>query len=156
DMAAHLGEQVARPQGTEDIAPFALWKDVDDTGSVESQKELQRITRSCKVTVDDIEDVYPCTPLQEGLMAITTQQPGSYIGRWVFRIRDTTDGKAFKQAWTELTQRVPILRTRIVLGKQSGALQVVVRSSAAWGGGNNLKRYLDKDLQESFVYGQPL
>jgi amino acid adenylation domain-containing protein len=156
DMAAHLDEQVARPQGTEDIAPFALWKDVDDTGSVESQKELQRITGSCKVTVDDIEDVYPCTPLQEGLMAITTQQPGSYIGRWVFRIRDTTDGKAFKQAWTELTQRVPILRTRIVLGKQSGALQVVVRSSAAWGGGNNLKRYLDKDLQESFVYGQPL
>ncbi|KAL2788506.1 hypothetical protein BJX66DRAFT_340179 [Aspergillus keveii] len=156
DMAAHLDEQIARRHGAEDIAPFALWKDVDDTAGVEGQKELQRIAGSCKVRVDDIEDVYPCTPLQEGLMAITTQQPGSYIGRWVFRIRDTTDGKAFKQAWTDLTRKVAILRTRIVLGKQSGALQVVVRSTATWGSGNNLKQYLDKDLQESFVYGQPL
>ncbi|KAL3453178.1 hypothetical protein BJX65DRAFT_302095 [Aspergillus insuetus] len=156
DMAAHLDEQIARRQGAEDIAPFALWKDVDETGSAECEKELQRIAGSCKATVDEIEDVYPCTPLQEGLMAITTQQPGSYIGRWVFRIRDATDGKAYKQAWTELTRRVPILRTRIVLGKQSGALQVVVRSSATWDSGNNLKQYLDKDLQESFVYGQPL
>ncbi|KAL2845907.1 hypothetical protein BJY01DRAFT_247421 [Aspergillus pseudoustus] len=159
DMAAHLEEQIARRQATEDIAPFALWKEAHEAGPQEiiPQKELQRIAGSCKVTVDDIEDVYPCTPLQEGLMAITTQQPGSYIGRWVFRIRDTTDGIAFKKAWTDLTQAIPVLRTRIVLGKQSGALQVVVRSSAAWGGGNNsLRQYLDKDLQESFVYGQPL
>ncbi|KAL3485728.1 hypothetical protein BJX62DRAFT_242666 [Aspergillus germanicus] len=156
DMAAHLDEQIARRQGTEDLAPFTLWKEVEETGGVEREKELQRIAGSCKATVDEIEDVYPCTPLQEGLMAITTQQPGSYIGRWVFRIRDATDGTAFKQAWTELTRRVPILRTRIVLGKQSGALQVVVQSSATWGSGDNLKKYLDKDLQESFVYGQPL
>ncbi|KAJ0414842.1 hypothetical protein BJY00DRAFT_318414 [Aspergillus carlsbadensis] len=156
DMATHLEEQIAERQGTEDIAPFALWKDVDEAETAEGQKELQRIAGSCKVPVDDIKDVYPCTPLQEGLMAITTQQPGSYVGRWVFRIRDTTDGKAFKEAWTELTRKVPILRTRIVLGKQSGALQVVVRSSAVWAGGRNLKQYLDKDLQESFVYGQPL
>jgi amino acid adenylation domain-containing protein len=155
DMAAHLDEQIARRQVTEDIALFALWKDVDETGG-EREKELQRIAGSCKTTVDEIEDVYPCTPLQEGLMAITTQQPGSYIGRWVFRIRDTTDGNAFKQAWTELTRMVPILRTRIVLGKQSGALQVVVRSPAIWSDGTNLKQYLDKDLQQSFVYGQPL
>ncbi|KIA75547.1 nonribosomal peptide synthase [Aspergillus ustus] len=158
DMAAHLEEQVARRQATEDIAPFALWKDAHEAGTqgVVNQKELQRIAGSCKVTVDDIEDVYPCTPLQEGLLAITTQQPGSYIGRWVFRIRDTTDGNAFKKAWTDLTQAIPILRTRIVLGRQSGALQVVVRSSAAWGCSNSLRQYLDKDLQESFVYGQPL
>ncbi|KAL2814140.1 hypothetical protein BJX63DRAFT_393024 [Aspergillus granulosus] len=158
DMASHIEEQVAQRQATEEIAPFTLWKDGYETGiqDVTNKKELQRIASSCKVTVGDIEDIYPCTPLQEGLMAITTQQPGSYIGRWVFRIRDTTNDKVFKQAWTNLTQRLPILRTRIVLGKQSGALQVVVRSSATWGSCSNLRQYLDMDLQQSFVYGQPL
>ncbi|KAL3466107.1 hypothetical protein BJX64DRAFT_284685 [Aspergillus heterothallicus] len=158
DMAAYLEEQIAQRQAAGEIAPFALWKDAHatETEGVVDQKELQRLAGSCKVTVGDIEDVYPCTPLQEGLIAITTQQPGSYIGRWVFRIRDTTDATVFKKAWTDLTQRIPILRTRIVLGKQSGALQVVVRSSAAWGAGRNLRQYLDKDLQESFIYGQPL
>ncbi|KAL2867346.1 uncharacterized protein BJX67DRAFT_84592 [Aspergillus lucknowensis] len=158
DMAAHLEGQIARRRAPVENPAFALWKEAyqSETTSVLNEKGFQRVASSCKVAVEDIEDIYPCTPLQEGLMAITTQQPGSYIGRWVFRIKDATDGKLFKAAWTKLVEKVPILRTRIVLGKQTGALQVVVRESADWGEGNDLRQYLQGDLQESFVYGQPL
>ncbi|KAL4869849.1 hypothetical protein BDV12DRAFT_195858 [Aspergillus spectabilis] len=158
DMAGHLEEQMTRRETVEDIPRFALWKEAyqSETDPVVNEEELHRVAGVCGVAVENIEDVYPCTPLQEGLMAITTQQAGSYIGRWVFRIRDSTDSKAFKKAWTRLTQKMPILRTRIVTGQQSGAIQVVVREPALWRDGNDLQQYLDQDLQESFGYGQAL
>ncbi|PTU21575.1 hypothetical protein P175DRAFT_0434262, partial [Aspergillus ochraceoroseus IBT 24754] len=93
-----------------------------------------------------IEDVYPCTPLQEGLMAITTQQPGAYIGRWVFRIHKTVEIVAFKEAWNLLIRNTPILRTRIVAGEQDGSIQVVVRQPIARVQGHCLQQYLDKGL----------
>ncbi|KAL5048586.1 hypothetical protein BDW71DRAFT_205283 [Aspergillus fruticulosus] len=155
DMAAHLEAQMARRRDLEDIPRFGLWKEAQQTDASVSENELLRVAKLCNTTVDEIEDVYPCTPLQEGLMAITTQQPGSYIGRWVFRIQDAVDTNAFKQAWSALAQKAPILRTRIV-PNQSGGLQVVVRESVAWGKASDLTQYLDKDLPQSFRYGQPL
>ncbi|KAL4748184.1 hypothetical protein BDW72DRAFT_196020 [Aspergillus terricola var. indicus] len=154
DMAAHLETQMARRPDLKDISRFELWKGAQQTEASVGE-ELLRIAKLCDAAVDDIEDVYPCTPLQEGLMAITTQQPGSYIGRWVFRVQEGVDTNAFKQAWSVLVQRAPILRTRIV-PSQSGGLQVVLRESVTWGGDKDLKQYLDTDLQQSFGYGQPL
>ncbi|KAL2825063.1 hypothetical protein BDW59DRAFT_162009 [Aspergillus cavernicola] len=158
DMAAHLDEEMTRRQTIEDIPRFALWKEAHKSEGkpVVNQEDLQRVASLCNAIGEDIQDVYPCTPLQEGLMAITAQQPGAYIGRWVFRIGDATDAKVFKQAWLDLTHKVPILRTRIIQGQESGALQVVVRHPAAWGEGNDLHEYIEKDLQQSFAYGQPL
>jgi amino acid adenylation domain-containing protein len=154
EMAAHLEAQMARRQDVKDIPRFGLWKEDQQTEASFSE-ELLRVAKLCDAAVDDIEDVYPCTPLQEGLMAITTQQPGSYIGRWVFRMQEAVDTNAFKRAWSALAQKAPILRTRIV-PSQSGGLQVVIRESVAWGGDLNLKQYLNKDLQHPFGYGQPL
>ncbi|KAL4951400.1 hypothetical protein BDW69DRAFT_186434 [Aspergillus filifer] len=158
DMAAHLEAQMASRQASEDLPRFALWLDAKqgDSESGVNEDELQRVASLCNTTVDAIEDVYPCTPLQEGLMTITTQQPGSYIGRWVFRIRDTTDAHAFKAAWATLAQKAPILRTRIIPGKDAGALQVVVQQSPVWGQAASLQQYLDKEIGQSFSYGEPL
>ncbi|KAL4879275.1 hypothetical protein BJY04DRAFT_220395 [Aspergillus karnatakaensis] len=158
DMAGHLEQQLADRNTVEDIPRFALWKEAYKSDAVPTVDEahLQRLAGECGVSVESIEDVYPCTPLQEGLLAITAQQPGSYIGRWVFRIRDSTDAKAFKDSWSQLTQKVPILRTRIVTGQQSGALQVVVREPAIWGEASDLQQYLQQDLQQSFSYGRAL
>ncbi|KAL4995138.1 hypothetical protein BDV10DRAFT_188336 [Aspergillus recurvatus] len=155
DMAAHLEAQLAARRRLEDIPRFGLWKEAQLADASVSEEELLRVATLCNIAVDEIEDVYPCTPLQEGFMAITTQQPGSYIGRWVFRIQDAVDTSAFKRAWSALVQKAQILRTRIV-PSPSGGLQVVVRESAAWGKASDLTQYLDKDLPEPFGYGQPL
>ncbi|KAL5334140.1 hypothetical protein BJX70DRAFT_402843 [Aspergillus crustosus] len=156
-LAAHIEQQMASRTTTEEIPRFALWKEAyqSNAGAVDDE-HIQRVARICRVGVESIEDVYPCTPLQEGLMAITSQQPGSYIGRWVFRIRDATDPRAFKDAWTQLTEKIPILRTRIVTGQQAGAVQVVVRQPAVWGEGSDPHEYLDQDLRQSFTYGESL
>ncbi|KAL4814663.1 hypothetical protein BDW67DRAFT_186464 [Aspergillus spinulosporus] len=155
EMAAHIEAQMARRRDLKDIPRFGLWKEAQQTEAFASREELRRVAKLCDAAVGDIEDVYPCTPLQEGLMAITTQQPGSYIGRWVFRIQEAVDINAFKRAWSDLAQKAAILRTRIV-PSQSGGLQVVVRESVTWDRDSNLKQYLNKDLQQSFAYGQPL
>ncbi|KAL4939595.1 hypothetical protein BDV06DRAFT_224867 [Aspergillus oleicola] len=158
DMAVHLEAQLTSRQSSEDLPRFALWGDAKQ-GESESglnDNELQRVASLCNTSVDAIEDVYPCTPLQEGLITITTQQPGSYIGRWVFRIRDATDANAFRAAWTSLAQKAPILRTRIVPGRDSGALQIVVQEPPVWCEAANLQHYLDGEIGQSFSYGQPL
>ncbi|KKK14380.1 hypothetical protein ARAM_000096 [Aspergillus rambellii] len=98
EMAAYLDEQTALHQEANEIPRFSLWKQGTDTDLQCDKPQLQRVADLCKTSIEDIEDVYPCTPLQEGLMAITTQQPGAYIGRWVFRIHKTVEIVAFKEA----------------------------------------------------------
>ncbi|RDW67401.1 Non-ribosomal peptide synthetase [Aspergillus mulundensis] len=156
DMAAHLETQISQHETFQDIPRFALWKEAQTTDHSANEEEILRVAKLCGASIEDIEDVYPATPLQEGLMAITTQQPGSYIGRWVFRIQDTTDTDTFKKAWTTLAQKAPILRTRIVPGRESGGLQVVIRECVSCEEATNLEQYLDGDLHLSFSYGQPL
>ena len=39
---------------------------------------LQDAADQCHIRPDQIDDLYPCAPLQEGLMALTNKSPGSY------------------------------------------------------------------------------
>src|SRR5699024_7958612 len=76
-------------------------------------------------------DAYPCTALQEGLMALSVKQPGSYIARFSYQLRSDVSVAAFKQAWNEVVQACSILRTRIIRLPQGGSVQVVLQSDAA-------------------------
>lgn len=63
------------------FSPFSL------LGPRNVQESLRReIAVSCGVDAALVEDTYPCTPLQEGLMAMTAKQPDAYIGRYVVEI----------------------------------------------------------------------
>lgn len=158
DMAAHVDSQKVLGQDTEEVPRFSLWKERRGPGESEFSvtERLCQVAEQCGVSKNDIEDVYPCTPLQEGLMAITAQKPHAYIGRWVFRMRDSTDPQQFKQSWESLSTLVPILRTRIVPGRLSGALQVVVSEPISCTEARNLDEYLRIDKQDLFSYGSPL
>ncbi|KAL7925636.1 non-ribosomal peptide synthetase [Trichoderma austrokoningii] len=48
---------------------------------------------------EQIEDAYPCSKMQEGLMALAIKQPGSYIAKFIYRLSDSTDISKFKDAW---------------------------------------------------------
>lgn len=73
-----------------------------------------------------IEDVYPCTPLQEGFMALSLKQPGSYIERDAYRLSDHVDVRRFEAAWKQTVSRCECLRTRIV-HVDGATYQVVIR-----------------------------
>lgn len=79
----------------------------------------------------EIEDAYPCTQLQEGLMALSTKQPGSYIAKYVYRIHNNIDLTRFRAAWERTVELCGNLRTRIVM-HNGASIQALIREGAAW------------------------
>lgn len=135
------------------LAPFEL-ASVDGDGNVDTL--IEDAATQCAVEKDTIEDIYPCTPLQEGLMELATQHESAYTAQRVFRIQEDTDIQRFKDAWAQLVTLHPILRTRIILPKASGAMQVVLKESVSWQREAPLSEYLASDKLVSIKYGSPL
>ncbi|KAE8859915.1 hypothetical protein PTNB29_07146 [Pyrenophora teres f. teres] len=150
DMAAVSSSKTSsRDSGSETVAPFSL---LDGSATVSS------IAAKGKLSPDDVEDAYPCTPLQEGLMALSLLNPGSYILRKVLRLPASMDIPMFKDAWEMTVANNPILRTTIVEGLDARSLQVVLKhnSTSLWRTASSLQEYLDQDEEESFTFGTPL
>lgn len=133
----------------EEVAPFSLVN--------EKEMMITHAAEECGISTDVIQDIYPCTPLQEGLMAISTRVPGAYIAIRVFTIPKSIDLNTFKQAWETAVGLFPILRTRIILGPQLESLQVVLNERLTWGEINgSVKTYLAQYGLSQVEYGQPL
>ena len=93
---------------------------------------LDQTRRQCGLSEDQaIEDAYPCTPLQEGLMALAIKQPGSYMNTWLYKLSPHVDVTRFKDAWERTVALCVNLRTRIILA-DGCSFQVVVRDDVAW------------------------
>ncbi|HEX2670089.1 MAG TPA: condensation domain-containing protein, partial [Polyangiaceae bacterium] len=77
----------------------------------------------------DVEDVYPATPLQQGLLFHTLlgRSEGAYINQLAVTIRGPLNPEAFFAAWREVLERHPILRTSFEWKHGGAALQVVHR-----------------------------
>lgn len=112
--------------------PFALLHDIIPTELIISQ-----VASLCKIQEADVEDVYPCTSIQEGLIALSTKQPGAYVAQNVYRL-SSIDIPTFKRAWEAVVAEESILRTRIVHTNSLGFLQVVVSGSIDWYEARNL------------------
>ncbi|KAK8115446.1 hypothetical protein PG984_011948 [Apiospora sp. TS-2023a] len=127
------------------IIPFSLLKGKRDHKGV-----CEDVVKLCRVDVASIEDVYPCTPLQEGMMAISVKSEGSqsgradYVSRTAYELPQSTDLDRLEKAWTKTAQRAPILRTRIVDVPGEGLVQVVVKQGVAMGRYSNLTEFLEQ------------
>jgi amino acid adenylation domain-containing protein len=130
------------------IEPFAL--------APAEQDVVEDAAAICDVSKDEIEDIYPCTPLQAGLMELATQQQGAYTAQRVFKIAVDIDLDRFKSAWSQLVSLHPILRTRIILSKSAGAMQVVLKDGLEWQPEITLPEYLVKDKATFVKYGSSL
>ncbi|EKG16132.1 AMP-dependent synthetase/ligase, partial [Macrophomina phaseolina MS6] len=74
-----------------------------------------------------VQDVYPCTPLQESLIAATVRDREAYVSFQAIQVPSSSKAK-FEEAWHAVTNRFELLRTRIVPGLDNGsALQVVMQ-----------------------------
>ncbi|PYI08337.1 peptide synthetase [Aspergillus sclerotiicarbonarius CBS 121057] len=108
------------------MAPFSLLQ--PETVS----DAIQEAVRQCNVDASDVEDIYLCSPLQEGLMAVSTRKQSSYISTRIFDLPANLDIDRFQAAWQKAADVFPILRTRIILGRASESLQVVVKEKLTW------------------------
>ncbi|OAA46747.1 Amino acid adenylation [Beauveria brongniartii RCEF 3172] len=117
---------------------------------------VQDISGLCNLNPVLVQDAYPCTPLQEGIMALSLKRPQSYIRQGVFQISASVSLENLKAAWEEVVRRTPILRTRIVQHHELGMLQVVVDEKIDWRYACSLRDYLETDSEELMELGHPL
>ncbi|MFC4547220.1 non-ribosomal peptide synthetase [Paenactinomyces guangxiensis] len=63
-----------------------------------------------------IDDVYPLTPLQEGMLfhSLYAQEEGDYVVQLVMKLSNDLDISAFEQAWKKVVNRHAVLRTSFV------------------------------------------
>jgi amino acid adenylation domain-containing protein/non-ribosomal peptide synthase protein (TIGR01720 family) len=110
----------------------------------------------CGVDIDLVEDVFPCTPLQEGMLAMTAKRHGDYIIQNLFELRVGIEPERLERAWREVVATMPILRTRVVNLAGQGLVQVVVAGEGSFTACQDLEAYLQADKQEPMGLGGPL
>ncbi|KAL4812991.1 hypothetical protein BDW67DRAFT_193123 [Aspergillus spinulosporus] len=157
ELARVVESRAVEETDEEDPSPFSVWRESCGSEPNEEGDELDKIAEICSLSKEQIEDVLPCTALQEGLIALTAQQPTAYIDRQVFALSHEVDLYQFRAAWQIVINRTSTLRTRIVSGPQTGSLQVVVvPRQTEWNESSSLNEYLETDRQTGMTMGQPL
>ncbi|KAJ5365909.1 AMP-dependent synthetase/ligase [Penicillium concentricum] len=128
---------VIRLQNPRDIARCTVEsKDVHEISQfsllVNTQQSLSTATAQCAIEREMIEDIYPCTPLQEGLMHLSVKNPGAFMGTYRFSLAPSTNLHRIWAAWEQLWVVHPILRTRIIQFQDGQTLQVVTKQKSPW------------------------
>ena len=143
------------------IVPFSLLQ--HDSRMTETQesatilKVKKEAAIACGVPMESVLDIYPSTPLQEGLLALSAAEPDSYISRTVYYLTDDVDIDRFCRSWDKVFKETDILRTRIFQSSRfSRALQVVLSCPIIWQNSTNLDLYLKENAQISMGFGTPL
>ena len=131
------------------IAPFAILGQFKEVIQAE-------IMAACQIDEPMVEDIYPCTPLQEGFMALAEKQKGAYIAQDLITIPKDVDLKRYQTAWETLIAREPILRTRIVPSGLHGMMQVVLNENVSWKISDSLDHALRDDREVPMTLGSPL
>ncbi|KAI1258964.1 acetyl-CoA synthetase-like protein [Xylariaceae sp. FL1019] len=132
------------------IASFALLGDKSHASTL-----LSDVSRQYHIDQAMIRDMYPCTPLQEGLISLSFKRLGSYIEQSVLEINPRMRIQDLCAAWEHVVSSVPVLRTYFV-HTHIGFLQAVVDEPVHWVDAAGLDEYLASDRKSPMTLGSPL
>ena len=150
DMCLALTETSPGPtKGDDDVEPFSLLSE-HETEALREEASIQ-----CRLSLDLIDDIYPATPLQEGLLAVSAKCPGMEMAQMSFSLDAHVDLQRLKSAWESVVRQTPILRTRMIATK-SGTFQVVTNELIDWQSANDLQRYVEHDREMPMLNGDKL
>ena len=110
----------------------------------------------------NIENIYPMTPMQQGILFHTLNAPetGLYIVQSSYRFNNQINLTAFKQAWQQVINHNLILRTSFHWQQYKEPFQVVHKQvELPWRElqlkeGEKLETWLEKDRKEGFNLNQ--
>ena len=124
---------VADENKNSSIAPYTLIGHESvahlSNGSADISSWRNEAAAACEVPVDLIVDIYPATPLQEGLLTLSMTHPGSYVSTTIFELAKNTDLTRLTVSLGLVYEEVDILRTRIAqLGIEQRSFQIVLSS----------------------------
>lgn len=146
-LAASTGSTMER--GDDVIPPFSLIE------AAQVNELRQEACRQCRISPALIEDIYPCTPLQEGMLAVSMKRPGMEMAQMSFTLPSRVNLDRFKRSWEAAVRRNAILRTRLI-STEAGAFQVVTSEHAEWTSAYGLQEYLRCDRAQPMADGDRL
>lgn len=85
---------------------------------------------------DEVEDIYPCSPVQEGILLSQLRDPQKYMFHVVFEVchhnKSRVDPAQLRKAWMMVVNRHQVLRTLFVDSNSKGGSfdQLVIKSVA--------------------------
>ncbi|KAF4967048.1 hypothetical protein FSARC_5339 [Fusarium sarcochroum] len=126
-------------------------KDVDE-------KTLDEIATACNLRLEQIDDVYACTPLQMATMAESTLHPGASVFQFVLDLFSTIDLDRFCTSLQNVVSLNAVLRTRLVECRQ-GLVQVVTTEqyhTRRLPSDVDIKDYMIEDEKEPLGLSTPL
>ena len=118
--------------------------------------------------LENVEDIYPLTPNQQGLLFHTLYAPtsGVYLEQFGYEFEGDLNEGAFKRAWQEVVNRHPVLRSAFIWEGVDEPLQVVRKEVEVpwalhdWRGLSSaeqkrkIKQFLADDLARNFELSQ--
>lgn len=132
------------------VAPFSLLPP-DDRGEL-----IQDVLRRTGLLQSNIEDMYPCTPLQEGLISLGLRSPGAYMTQSTYALPSGCDMTRLRTAWMQVVHANPVLRTRIIQTGRHGIFQFVVSAEPLWKQGDDLATHLKNERESVMGLSDPL
>ncbi|SMD26149.1 non-ribosomal peptide synthetase [Kibdelosporangium aridum] len=85
-----------------------------------TQQQIDRLGRT-------VEDVYPLTPLQAGMLFHSLVEADAYVDEIAIVLDGVTDPQALGAAWQRVVDRTPVLRTSVLWQDVDQPVQVVHR-----------------------------
>ncbi|KAF3402030.1 Nonribosomal peptide synthetase 1 [Penicillium rolfsii] len=104
----------------------------DKSSSFRSSPQLKSsIAQDWKLRGEQIEEIYPATPIQESFLALAEMNHGAYIMQYTFSIPGDADCLQLQHSWRCVNEAHPILRTRFYT-TATGLYQVVLKDDFLW------------------------
>jgi amino acid adenylation domain-containing protein len=115
-------------------------------------------------TKENIEAIYPLSPMQEGMLFHYLSEPdsGAYFEQYTCTYKGAISSDALKRAWQKVVDCNPILRTLVIWERKDRPLQVVRKDATLeWyeedcsteseaGRAEKIKVFLQQDLDRGF------
>lgn len=136
---------------TQPPAAFSLLPDDRSRQILVKQAAVQ-----CELPRRDIEDLFPVTSLQQGLMVSSMRSRGLYLTQQIFQVPEGGAVARFQKAWKQVEAAFPAMRSRIVTIEDAGELLVTTNSPSTWSESDDLDEYLEWVLDIGVRYGGPL
>ncbi|SCO04560.1 non-ribosomal peptide synthetase [Fusarium fujikuroi] len=139
-----------------DTSPFSLLR---TRGIALNEGLWQQMFDNADILWSEVEDIFPCTPMQEGLMVLSAHREGhgAYALHAPYKLPSDLDLAKLQFAWEQTTMVHAILRSRIVTHSQGALIvlqksPVVVQQSTC----STLDDHLEEQRRLIFGYGVPL
>lgn len=149
-----MADSISSMDGESDhsaISPFSL---IDNAAAV-----LDAAAHACAVDKADIDDIFPCTPFQQGVLADSMYQKDAYFIQQHVSLPNNVSIGHFEESWETIARQEFALRTRCI-ETDAGMMQVLVSYNASCmnlrKNTGSLKEYLRIDHEKPMELGQPL